>query len=219
MWLYIIVYAHAIMIMWVMRFSIITSAEPFSATQCTAVRPLPSFWVRASSLLSSGRQLRSSFIVYDTWRQLYHYNISFILIFYMCLYINVYADAIMIMRVMRFSIITSAEPLSATQCTAVRPEKSFSVRASTLLSSGRQLRSSFIPYNTWRQLYHYNISFILIFYMWLYINVYADAIMIMWVMRFSIITSAEPLSATLCTAVLPSLFLSIRASTLLSSGR
>ena len=146
---------HAIMIMWVMRYSIITSAEPFLATQCTAVLFHLSFSVRASTLLSSGRQLRSSFIAYNTWTQLYHYNITFVLIFYMCLYNNVYTHATMITRVMRFSIITSAEPFSATQCTAVRPFPSFWVRASTLFSSGRQLISSFIHYNTWRQSYHY----------------------------------------------------------------
>ena len=86
---------------------------------------------------------------------IYRYNISFILIFYMCLYINVYTHATMIMWAMRFSIITSGEPFSATKCTAVRSHSSFSVRASSLFSSGRQLMSSFIDYNTWRQSYHY----------------------------------------------------------------
>jgi len=209
----------AIMIMWVMRFGIITSAEPLWATKCTAVLPRPSFSVRASALFSSGRQLMSSFIVYDTRRQLYHYNISFILIFYMWLYINGYTHPIMIMWVMRFGIITSAEPLRATKCTAVLPYPSFSVRASPLFSSGRQLMSSFIVYDTRRQLYHYNISFILIFYMWLYINGYTHPIMIMWVMRFGIITSAEPFPATKCMAVLPCPSFSVTASALFSSGR
>ena len=155
MWLYINVYTHGIMIMWVMRFSIITSDEPLRATKCTAVLPYSAFSVRASALLPSGRPLMSSFIHYNTWWQLYYYNISFILIFYMWLYINVYTHATMIMWAMRFSIITSGEPFSATKCTAVRFHMSFSVRASSLFSSGRQLMSSFIDYNTWKKSYHY----------------------------------------------------------------
>ena len=60
-------------------------------------------------------------------------------------------------------------------------------------------------YNTWTQLYHYNISFILIFYMWLYINVYTHALMIMWVVNFSKITVGERPSANQCTAPLYSM--------------
>ena len=144
---------------------------------------------------------------------IYHYNISFILIFYMWLYINVYTPALMVMWVMRFGIITPADLFPATMCIAVRHLLPFWVRASTLLPSGRQLRSSFIAYNTWTQLYHYNISFILIFYTWLHIKVYTHATMIIWVIRFSIITSGEPFSATMCTAVRPSLPFWVRAST------
>ena len=202
MWLDINVYTRAIMIMGAIRFSVITSAEPLLATMCTAVRQLLPFWVTASTLVSAGRQLRSSFIVYDTYRQLYDYNISFILIFYMWLDINVYTHAIMIMGVIRFSVITSAERLLATKCTAVSLSTSSSIRASTLLSSGRQLRSSFIRYKIWRQLYRYNISYILLFYRWLYINVYTHALMIMWVVNFSKITVGERPSATQCTAPL-----------------
>jgi len=69
MWLYINVYTHAIMIMWVMRFSIVTSDEPFPATKCTAVLPVLSFSVRTFTLCSSGSQLMSSFIDYNTWWQ------------------------------------------------------------------------------------------------------------------------------------------------------
>ena len=55
MWLYINVYTHALMIIWVMKFGIITLDEQYVATKLMAMHPSPSLSVTACTLRSSGR--------------------------------------------------------------------------------------------------------------------------------------------------------------------